>query len=59
MKRILDQIHRRPGVYYLMVFLMLLVPSLLLYPAADAGSRGGMVTLLVLIVLANLFSIFI
>jgi len=47
----------RPALYYLMIFLLLIVPALLLFPAAVEESKIGMVIFLGIIILANLAAV--
>lgn len=47
----------RPSLAYLIIFILLMVPALLLFPAAGAGSRSWMAILLGLVAAANLLTL--
>lgn len=53
----LGALRSRPALTYLVVFLVLMTASVLMYTAANSGSRAGAVILLLLVVLANLLSL--
>ena len=53
MKRILQNLRSHPARFYLVLFILLIIPALLLYPLAESGSQVGMGLFLFLIVLAN------
>ena len=53
MKEFIQRLRSHPARFYLVVFLLLIIPALLLYPLANAGGQGGMIFFLALIVLAN------
>ncbi len=58
MKKITLLLKSNPALLYLVIFLLLIVPALLLFPAAEADSQVGMAVLLSLVILANLASMF-
>jgi hypothetical protein len=53
MKDIIKIIRSYPVRVYLVLFLLLIIPALALYPLAESGSQVGMMLFLVLIILAN------
>ncbi len=58
MKKITTFLKSNPALFYLVVFLVMIVPALLLFPAAEGDSQAGIGILLGLVILANLASIF-
>jgi hypothetical protein len=58
MKKITLILKSNPALLYLAIFLLLIVPALLLFPAAESDSQVGMEMLLSLVILANLASVF-
>jgi preprotein translocase subunit SecY len=58
MNKIISFLKSSPALFYLVIFLLLIMPALLLFPAAEVDSQVGMGTLLSLVILANLASIF-
>lgn len=57
MKKIIPFLKSNPALFYLVLFLFMIVPALLLFHAAEAGSQPGMVILLTMVAAANLSSI--
>jgi hypothetical protein len=57
MKKIISFLRSKPALFYLIIFLFMIVPALLLFLAADESSQPGMVILLALVALANLSGI--
>ncbi len=55
--RRISALRSRSAVTYLVIFLVLMTASVLMYTAANSGSRAGAVILLLLVVLANLLSL--
>jgi NADH:ubiquinone oxidoreductase subunit 3 (subunit A) len=58
MKKIMPFLKSRPALYYLILFLVMIVPALLLFPAAEGDNQLGMITFLGLVILANLTAVF-
>jgi len=58
MNRIIKTIRSRPARFFLVLFLLLILPALILYPMAESGSQIGMAFALALIVLANILVLF-
>ncbi len=58
MNRIIQSIRSRPARFFLVLFLLLILPALILYPMAESGSQVGMGFALALIVLANIMVLF-
>jgi len=58
MNKITAFLKSHPALYYLMVFLLMIIPSVLLYPAADGESQIGTIFFLGLVILANLVAVF-
>ena len=53
MKRLLQTIRSHPARFFLILFVLLIIPALVLYPLAESGNQIGMGILLALIILAN------
>lgn len=53
MNKILENIRSHPPRFFLVLFLLLMVPAVILYPLAQSGSQAGMGLCLALIILAN------
>lgn len=58
MKNIIQLIRSYPIRVYLILFFLLIIPALILYPLAESGSQVGMGLFLVLIILANIAAMF-
>ncbi len=58
MKKITHFLKTRPGLYNLIVFLLMIIPAVLLFQAAKWNDQNGMIFLLGLVILANLFAVF-
>ena len=58
MNRIIQSIRSHPARFYLVLFLLLIIPALVLYPLAESGSLVGMTLFLALIILANAAALF-
>jgi NADH:ubiquinone oxidoreductase subunit 3 (subunit A) len=54
MKKIILFLNSRPALYYLILFLVMIVPALLLFPTAEGENQLGMIVFLGLVILANL-----
>jgi len=57
MKRLFPSLSKRPEVFFLILFLVMIFPSILLFLAAQAGNFLFMVLLLGLVILANIAAI--
>jgi hypothetical protein len=53
MKKIIQIVRSNPARVFLILFLLLIIPALILYPLAEAGNQAGMGITLALIILAN------
>jgi hypothetical protein len=53
MNKILESIRSYPGRFFLILFLLLIIPAVLLFPMAQSESQTGMGICLALIILAN------
>ena len=53
MNRILQNLRSHPARFYLVLFILLIIPALILYPLAESDSQVGMGFFLALIILAN------
>ena len=58
MKKIIHSLKSHPAMYYLVVFLLMVIPALLLFQAANGENQIGMVIFLGLVILANLAVVF-
>jgi len=58
MKKIIVSLKSDPALYYLVVFLLMIIPALLLFPAAEGENQVGLIIFLGLVILANLAAIF-
>jgi len=58
MNRIIQSIRSHPARFYLVLFLLLIIPALVLYPLAESGSLVGMTLFLALIIPANAAALF-
>ncbi len=58
MKNISQKIRSHPARFYLILFLFLIIPAVVLYPLAESESQVGMGIFLALIILANLTALF-
>ena len=47
-----------PSLYYLVVFLFMIIPALLLFPAVEGENQIGLIVFLGLVILANLAAVF-
>ena len=53
MNWLLRMIRSHPARFYLILFIFLIIPALILYPLAQSGNQVGMGIFLALIILAN------
>ena len=58
MKKIKTFLRSNPALFYLAVFLLMIIPALVLFPAAEGDSQAGIGILLGLVILANTASTF-
>ena len=58
MKKNIPSLKFHPAIYYLVVFLLMIIPALLLFPVAEAENQVGMIIFLGLVILANLAATF-
>ena len=58
MNKIILSLRSYPALCYLVVFLLMIIPALLLFPAAEGENQIGMIIFLGLVILANLAAIF-
>ena len=58
MNKIIQSLRSLPALYYLVVFLLMIIPALLLFFAAEGESQGGMIIFLGFVILANLAAVF-
>lgn len=58
MKRIIQWVQSHSSGFYLVLFILLIVPALVLFPLAESGSSVGMALFLALIILANAAALF-
>lgn len=58
MKNIKRLVRSYPVRVYLVLFFLLIIPALVLYPLAESGSQVGMGLFLFLIILANIAAMF-
>ncbi|HDD55657.1 MAG TPA: hypothetical protein ENG59_05405 [Chloroflexi bacterium] len=58
MKRIIQWVRSHSSGFYLVLFILLIVPALVLFPLAESGSSVGMALFLALIILANAAALF-
>ncbi|HDN04576.1 MAG TPA: hypothetical protein ENF27_01395 [Chloroflexi bacterium] len=58
MNKIILPLKSHPALYYLVVFLVMIIPALLLFLAAEGENKVGMIIFLGLVILANLAAIF-
>lgn len=56
MKKIIPLLKNQPALKYLVIFLLMIVPSLLLFTAAESESQIGLSIFLGIVILANLFA---
>ena len=57
MNKIIHSLKSHPALYYLVVFLLMIIPALLLFPAAEGENQVGMIIFLGFVILANLAAI--
>ncbi len=57
MKTILKGLRQRPAIFSALVFLLMILPAVLLFLAAELDSRAGISILLGLVILANLIAL--
>ncbi|MGB2964156.1 MAG: hypothetical protein WBB69_09225 [Anaerolineales bacterium] len=53
MKQLSSWLNRRPTLFYLIVFILMIVPGIVVFFAAQTGSGIGTVIFLGLVILAN------
>jgi hypothetical protein len=58
MNKITTFLKSHPALYYLVVFLLMIIPALLLFPAAEGENQIGLIVFLGLVILANLAAVF-
>jgi len=58
MKKIIASLKSHPALNYLVVFLLMIIPALLSFSAAEGNNQVGMIIFLGLVILANLAAIF-
>jgi len=58
MNKITAFLRSNPALYYLVVFLLMIIPALLLFPAAEGENQIGLIVFLGLVILANLAAVF-
>jgi len=58
MNKINHFLKSHPAFIYLGIFLLMTVPALLLFPAAESNSQAGMIIFSGLVILANLAAVF-
>ena len=58
MNKISTFLKSQPVLYYLIVFLLMIIPALLLFPAAEGENKIGSIVFLGLVILANLAAVF-
>jgi len=58
MKKIKAFLKSHPALYYLLVFLLMIVPALLLFQTAKGENRIGTVIFLGIVIIANLAAVF-
>lgn len=58
MNKIILFLKSNPALYYLVLFLLMIVPALLLFPTAEGENRVGMIIFLGFVILANLAAVF-
>ena len=54
MKQLFPWLNQRPTLFYMIVFLLMIVPGILLFFSAQAGSEVVMAVFLGLVILANI-----
>jgi len=58
MNKITAFLRSYPALYYLVVFLLMIIPALLLFLAAEGENQIGLIVFLGLVILANLAAVF-
>lgn len=58
MNKLIPFLKSRPALIYLVLFLLMIGPALLLFPAAESDSQTGMIVFSGLVILANLAAVF-
>ena len=58
MNKIILPLKSHPALYYLVVFLLMIIPALLLFPTAEGENQVGTIIFLGFVILANLAAIF-
>jgi len=58
MNKIIHIVRSHPGRVFLILFLLLIIPALVLYSLAEAGNQAGMGITLAMIILANVAVLF-
>ncbi len=58
MNKITAFLRSNPALYYLVVFLLMIIPALLLFLAAEGENQIGLIVSLGLVILANLAAVF-
>ena len=53
MNKFVPWLNKRSKLFYLILFLLMIIPGLILFPAAQGDSEIGMVFFLGLVILAN------
>ena len=53
MNKVLQIIRSHPARFFFILFCLLIIPALVLFPMAESGSQAGMGFCLTLIILAN------
>jgi hypothetical protein len=57
MNKFFPWLNKRPKLFYLILFLLMIIPGLILFPAAQGDSGIGMAFLLGLVILANVAAV--
>ena len=58
MNKIISYLKSHPALLYLAVFLLMIIPAILLFPAAEGENQIGLIVFLGLVILANLAAVF-
>lgn len=58
MNKLIQIIRSHPARFYLVLFLLMMLPAAILYPLAVSGNQFGMGFFLALIILANIATLF-
>jgi hypothetical protein len=58
MKKLLPGLRTKPGLYYLILFLFMILPGIILFFAAQSGRSSLVYVCLIIVVMANAAAMF-